>query len=161
MLDYNLTSPDQSKAHIKSILDQHAVCCGLPSIGYLANDAYIDRLVLSAAVPRDALSLFSKSISKSLLKGQKNVSVTSLNVAASEAIVEKLKDVRKDAGDPSESSFATQLESVKHFCIENKKNAFLVKIDSGNHIYAAVQRLIDCPPFCSRVARRNHPSSSR
>lgn len=142
-LDHNLENPDQSKTHIKSILDKHAVYCGLPNIDYLAGENYIDRLVLSAAaVPRDALSLFSKSISKSLLKGQKSISITSLNAAASEAIEEKLKDVRKDAFDTSETQVSKQLETVKNFCLDNKKNAFLVKIDSSNETYAAVQRLI-------------------
>ncbi|SAK85597.1 ATP-binding protein [Caballeronia ptereochthonis] len=143
MLDHNLTSPDQSRSHIKSILDKHAVYCGLPNIDYLANQDYIDRLVLSAAaVPRDALSLFSKSISRSVLKSQKSISITSLNAAASEAIEEKLKDVRKDAFSTSEGTVAHQLQIVKRFCAENKKNAFLVKIDNANDTYNGVQKLV-------------------
>src|SRR5262249_51249809 len=69
ILDHNLTNPDQSREHIVSILDRHAVFCGLPGIQYIADDNYLDRLVLSAAaVPRDAMSLFSKSITRSLTK---------------------------------------------------------------------------------------------
>lgn len=143
MLDHNLTSPDQSKTHIFSILEKHAIYCGLPSIDYLASQNFIDRLVLSAAaVPRDALSLFSKSISRSLLRSQKSVSITSLNSAASEAIEEKLKDVRKDSFETNETTVSKQLQYVKEFCSENKKNAFLVKIDTGNAIYISVQRLV-------------------
>jgi hypothetical protein len=142
-LDHNLTNPDQSKSHIKSILDKHAVYCGLPKIEYLASEDHIDRLVLSAAaVPRDALSLFSKSISKSLLKGRKSVSITSLNAAASDAIEEKLKDVRKDAFDVNQSNVAKILQTVKDFCSDNRKNAFLIKIDTSNETYNNVQRLI-------------------
>jgi hypothetical protein len=77
-----------------------------------------------------------------LLKTQKSVSITSLNAAASEAIEEKLKDVRKDAVDADADSVSKQLEQVKQFCARNKKNAFLVKIDSGNAAYQGVQRLI-------------------
>ncbi|MDU8339576.1 hypothetical protein RX909_29610, partial [Pseudomonas syringae pv. actinidiae] len=86
-LDYNLTIPDRSGAHIKHILDSHAQYCGLPSIQYIVENTAISRLVLSAAaVPRDALSLFAQSIHKSSIKGQKTVSITSINAAASESI---------------------------------------------------------------------------
>lgn len=142
-LDHNLTSPDQSKTHIISILDKHAKYCGLPSIDYLASDDYMDRLVLSAAaVPRDALSLFSKSISRSLLKGQKSVSITSLNAAASDAIEEKLKDVQQDIFSESENSISEHLDKVKEFCTKQKKNAFLVKISNRNASYFNVQKLV-------------------
>lgn len=58
-LDHNLTMPDRSEQHIISILDAHACFCGLSSIRYLAEDGVLSRLVLiAAAVPRDALSLF-------------------------------------------------------------------------------------------------------
>lgn len=142
-LDHNLTSPDQSKTHISSILDKHARYCGLPDIGYLASDDYMDRLVLSAAaVPRDALSLFSKSISRSLLKGQKSVSITSLNAAASDAIEEKLKDVQQDLFSKSENDISEHLDKVKVFCSKQKKNAFLVKISNKNLSYFNIQKLV-------------------
>jgi Cdc6-like AAA superfamily ATPase len=142
-LDHNLTSPDQSKTHISSILNKHARYCGLPDIGYLASDEYIDRLVLSAAaVPRDALSLFSKSISRSLLKGQKSVSITSLNAAASDAIEEKLKDIKQDIFSGSENDISEQLDKVKGFCSKQKKNAFLVKISNKSISYFNIQKLV-------------------
>ncbi|MFM0019861.1 ATP-binding protein [Paraburkholderia azotifigens] len=142
-LDHNLTSPDQSKNQIVTILDRHAKYCGMPKIGFLATDEYIDRLVLSAAaVPRDALSLFSKSISRSLLKNQKTVSITSLNAAASEAVEEKLKDVDKDIFSETADSISPYLDKVKRFCTKQKKNAFLVKIENGNDGYINVQKLV-------------------
>lgn len=144
MLDHNLTNPDQSKDHITSILDRHAVYCGLPGIQYIAADNYLDRLVLSAAaVPRDAISLFSKSISRSLSKKQKSVSVTSLNAATSDAIEEKLKDVEKDILSEDRLKISTYLDQVKTFCLTTqKKNAFLVKIENAKPGYINVQRLI-------------------
>jgi hypothetical protein len=144
MLDHNLTSPDQSKDHIKHILDRHAKYCGLPGIDYIASDEFVDRLVLSAAaVPRDALSLFFKSIARSLLKRQKTVSVTSLNGAASEAIEEKLKDIENDISAADKGGISACLEDVKRFCLNvEKKNAFLVKIANRNQGYVEIQKLV-------------------
>ena len=143
VLDHNLTNPDQSRDHIVAILDRHALFCGLPNIEYLAADNYFDRLVLAAAaVPRDALSLFSKSISRSRASKQKVVSVTSLNAAASEAIEEKLKDVEKDVFSDDKKRISSCLEQVKSFCLStHKKNAFLVKIANADPGYSDIQRL--------------------
>jgi hypothetical protein len=142
-LDLNLTMPDKSKDHIVSILDAHARYCGLPSIGYLANDDVLSRLVLVAAgVPRDSLNLFSNAISKAVAKSQKLVSITSINAAASEMAEEKLKDVEKDTGSAS-PDMVNLLAEVKKFCIvQNRKNAFLVEIKNTNARYRVVQKLI-------------------
>jgi AAA ATPase domain len=143
MLDHNLTNPDQSREHIVSILDRHALFCGLPGIEYIAADNFLDRLVLSAAaVPRDAMSLLSKSIVRSLAKKQKVVSVTSINAAASDALEEKLKDVEKDVSNEEKRSISACLEQVKTFCLSaQKKNSFLVKIANSSPGYANIQRL--------------------
>ncbi|WP_158509995.1 ATP-binding protein [Pseudomonas mosselii] len=132
-LDYNLTMPERSMAHIRDILDAHARYCGLPSISYIADEKVISRLVLAAAaVPRDALSLFSQAINKSMVRKQKSVSITSVNLSASETIEVKLRDLEQDL--VSEKNEVSELlESVKKFCIEDqKKNAFLVKIDNNS-----------------------------
>lgn len=143
-LDHNLTDPEQSKAHIQSIFDRHAKYCGLPNIAYLAEDDYFDRLVLAAAaVPRDAISLFLKSLSRSTSKGQKKISVTSLNAAASAAIEEKLKDMLKDVEQADTAIVGRYLERVKKFCLtDHKKNSFLVKIANGTVGYANIQKLV-------------------
>lgn len=143
-LDHNLTAPDQSRDHIVNILDRHAKFCGLPGIGYLAESELFDRLVLSAAaVPRDALSLFSKAIGRSILKKQKVVSVTSLNAAASEAIEEKLKDIDRDMPNSDRDRVRPMLEKVKRFCMrDQRKNAFLLKIANADPDYVDVQRLM-------------------
>lgn len=141
-LDLNLTQPDESKRHIVSILDAHARYCGLPSIGYLADDDVLSRLVLVAAgVPRDALNLFSAAISKAISKNQKLVSITSVNTASSEMAEEKLKEVEQDSGSEVEQ-VRDILAEVKEFCItEKRKNAFLVEIVYANSRYQLIQKL--------------------
>lgn len=143
-LDYNLTMPDRSKDHIVSILDAHAKYCGLPNATYLCDDAVLSRLVLvAAAVPRDALSLFSQAITKSVVKGQKAVTITAVNAAASETIEEKLKDIGRDAGDAGTADLQAVLDEMKDFCIKSHGiNAFLVRIDNRNTAYRTVQSLI-------------------
>jgi len=76
-LDYNLTMPDKSKAHIQNILDAHARYCGLPDISYICGDGVLSRLAwVAAGVPRDALYLFYQAIVRATVKNQKKVSVT-------------------------------------------------------------------------------------
>lgn len=142
-LDYNLTMPDRSMQHIEGILDGHAKYCGLPSIRYLADGQAISRLVLvAAAVPRDALSLFSQAISKALTKSQKAVTITSINAAASDAAEEKIKDVGKDAP-ADKGDVNAMLIQLKEFCIKEKRtNSFLVKIESESNNYKIIQRLV-------------------
>lgn len=142
-LDYNLTMPHKSLEHIEGILDAHAKYCGLPSVKYLIEDAAMARLVLvAAAVPRDALSLFSQAVAKALIKSQKMVTVTAINTAASEAAQIKMQDIQSDipSGDDSISEL---LDRVKTFCISTKKqNAFLFKIDHNNKDWATMQKLV-------------------
>lgn len=141
-LDHNLTMPHLSKDHIRQILDGHARYCGFPSISYMVDDKAISRLVLSAAaVPRDALSLFSQAIVKSTVKKQKSVSITSINSAASESIEDKFRDLELGVN-YDKNEIASLLEKVKKFCLEDKKiTAFLVRIDNASHGYSLVQKL--------------------
>lgn len=141
-LDHNLTMPDLSKEHIKLILEGHAKYCGFPSISYMVDDKAISRLVLSAAaVPRDALSLFSQAIVKSTVKKQKTVSITSINSAASESIEDKFRDLELGVN-YDRNEIASLLEKVKEFCLVEKKiTAFLVRIDNASPGYALIQKL--------------------
>lgn len=141
-LDHNLTMPDKSKQHIVSILDAHARYSGLPSIGYLADNDVLSRLVLVAAgVPRDSLNLFSIAISKAIAKDQKLVSITSINAAASEMAEEKLKDVESDSGGDVDK-IRKILSEVREFCVSKKrKNAFLVEIKNADERYQLIQKL--------------------
>jgi hypothetical protein len=142
-LDYNLTMPDRSRSHIVSILDAHAKYCGLGSISYLADDPVLSRLVLvAAAVPRDALNLFSQAIVKSLMRSQKMVSITSVNAAASETVETKIQDIERDLFEGRDRVTA-MLARVKDFCVsQQRKNAFLVKIENTSAGFQDIQKLV-------------------
>lgn len=142
-LDLNLTMPDRSKQHIMSILNAHANYCGLPSISYLAPDEVFSRLVLVAAgVPRDSLGLFAQAISKAHAKGQKSVTLLSINAAASEMAEEKLKNIERDTTEDLQE-VTDLLEEIKAFCINKEhKNSFLVRIKNNDTTYQLIQKLI-------------------
>jgi Cdc6-like AAA superfamily ATPase len=142
-LDHNLTVPDKSFLHIQKILDTHARFCGLPSVSYLTGSRVLERLVwVAAAVPRDALNLFSLAISKGLAKDEKKVSVTSINAAASEMAEQKLGDIDKDISEEIVGA-RNLLEQIKEFCVsKQRKNAFLFEIRNKDTAYNDMQRLI-------------------
>lgn len=146
-LDYNLTMPDKAEKHIEGILDAHAVYCGLPSVRFLCtNNQVLPRLVwVSAGVPRDALNMFAQAMTKAMTAGRSRVSVTDLNIAASEMISEKDRDLEVDVLDSeAENQLQLVLERVKEFCIkQNRKNAFLVEIRRDNALLRHIRELID------------------
>jgi hypothetical protein len=92
-LDYNLTMPDRASAHIEGILDAHARYCGLPSVRFLCTSSdVLSRLVwVSAGVPRDALNIFAQAMTRGVTTGRNRVSVTNVNLAASETVSQKLR----------------------------------------------------------------------
>jgi hypothetical protein len=144
-LDYNLTIPDKATEHITSILDAHAVYCGLSSIRSLCTSAdVLSRLVwVAAGVPRDALSIFGQAMTKASLAGGKRVSVSSINVAASETVNVKLKELDTDASGEAESLHGL-LEQLREFCVkQQRKNAFLIEIRNDDLVYQRVLKLVD------------------
>jgi hypothetical protein len=145
-LDYNLTMPDKAAAHIEGILDAHAVYCGLPSVRYLCtNNEVLSRLVwVSAGVPRDALNMFAQAMTKGAARGQSRVSVTNINIATSELVTQKLRDIETDVpGSETDQTLNRSLEAIREFCIkEKRKNAFLVEIKHTD-IYRDVLKLVD------------------
>ncbi len=142
-LDYNLTMLGKSKTHIENILDAHAKFCGLPSVGYIAGADVLSRLVwVAAAVPRDALHLFAQAITRASSQDRKKVSITSINLAASEMAGHKLEDMEKDHSEEF-SPTSDILEKLKEFCIKTqRKNAFLLEIKNGDPGFTRVQELI-------------------
>jgi len=140
-LDYNLTMPEKSKNHIKSILDAYAIYCALPDISYLCGKGVLDRLVwVAGGVPRDALYIFSQAIARSTMKDEKKVSISSINAAASEMAEVKLRDMQQDVfGDSDEVKHI--LEKIRLFCVDEKP-AFLVEIQNENTLFAKIQQLI-------------------
>jgi hypothetical protein len=144
-LDYNLAIPEKATEHITSILDAHAVYCGLSSIRSLCTSPdVLSRLVwVAAGVPRDALSIFGQAMTKASLTGGKRVSVSSINVAASEAVNVKLKELDTDASGEAESLHVL-LEQLREFCVkQQRKNAFLIEIRNDDLVYQRVLKLVD------------------
>jgi hypothetical protein len=144
-LDYNLTIPEKATEHITSILDAHAVYCGLSSILSLSTSQdVLSRLVwVAAGVPRDALSIFGQAMTKASLAGGKRVSVSSINVAASETVNVKLKELDTDASGEAQPLHAF-LEQIREYCVkEKRKNAFLIEIRNDDPLYQRVLKLVD------------------
>lgn len=144
-LDYNLTIPEKASAHLSSILDAHAIFCGLSSIRSLCTSSdVLSRLVwVAAGVPRDALSIFGQAMTKASLAGSKHVSVSTVNLAASETLTVKLKELETDASGEAEPLHAL-LERIREFCVkQQRKNAFLVEIRNDDLIYQRVLKLVD------------------
>lgn len=143
-LDYNLTEPAKSRSHIENILTAHAHYCGLPSVGVVAGSGALSRLVwVAAGVPRDAINMFAQGIVRAVNRGEKAVSVTSINISASEAANDKMRFVDLDSSGSFKDARAT-LELVKDFCIkQQKKNAFLVEIQNDDPTFEAIRKLID------------------
>ena len=146
-LDYNLTMPDKAATHLEGILDAHAIYCGLPSVRFLCTSGdVLSRLVwVSAGVARDALNLFAQAMTKGAIEGRTLVSVTNVNVAASEMVSQKLKDLEVDVpGKTIEEDLAQTLEKVKDFCVRNKRrNAFLAEIRNDSTLYQNILKLVD------------------
>lgn len=142
-LDYNLTMPEKSMDHIRSILDAYAQFSGLFNIDYLCGQGVLARLVwVAAGVPRDALNLFSQAMTRAIVKGQKRVSITSVNAAASEMAEDKLKSLETDASTESDLIKDT-LGKVRNFCVkQEKQNAFLVEIKNDNQEFATIEKLV-------------------
>jgi hypothetical protein len=145
-LDYNLTMPDKAASHIEGILDAHAVYCGLPSVRFLCTSGdVLSRLVwVSAGVPRDALNMFAQAMTKGTAEGRSLVSVTNVNVAASEMVSQKLRELEVDVPEKTVGGdLASALERVKDFCIKKeRKNAFLVEIRNED-FYQKILKLVD------------------
>lgn len=144
-LDYNLTVPDKASQHIRSILDAHAAFCGLPSARALCNDdAVLSRLVwVAAGVPRDALNLFSQAMTKAAVKNQARITVTNINIAASETVNDKMRDVELDASGAFDQANRL-LDEIRDFCIKKeKKNAFLVEVLNDDPTFMGIRQLMD------------------
>jgi len=147
MLDYNLTMPEKASEHIEGILDAHALYCGLPSVKYLCNSPdVLARLVwVSAGVPRDALNMFTQAISKASTAARSKVSVSDVNMATSEMLSQKMRELDVDlAGAPDRPSISAVLEGIKDFCVKQHKiNAFLIEIRMIDPLYKEVLKLVD------------------
>lgn len=145
-LDYNLTMPEKAREHIETILDSHAVYAGLPSISVMTDHKkrVLDRLVwVSAGVPRDALNVFSQATTKATIEGNRGVTVTNVNAAASEMADVKLRDLELDASGTFEPP-VDLLNEIKDFCVkQHHKNAFLVERKNDDVVFENILKLVD------------------
>lgn len=143
-LDYNLTKPDKSLEHISSILSAHAAYCGLPSIAVLCPKGAMSRLVwVAAGVPRDAINMFVQALVSAVNEGEKHVSITGINLAASQAADDKMRFVEMDSSGAFKDALKV-LERIKIFCTrEKKKNAFLVESKNDDPFFENIRKLID------------------
>lgn len=145
LLDYNLTMPEKATSHIEAILDSHAKYCGLPGIRRLCTSPEVlSRLTwVAAGVPRDALSLFSQALTKAAKSNRKSVSISNVNVAASESLNTKLRDLDHDAFGVVQP-LKQLLDLITDFCVRQKKcNAFLVEIKNEDSVYNNIRTLVD------------------
>jgi hypothetical protein len=143
-LDYNLTKPDKSLEHISNILAAHAQYCGLPSIGVLCHKPALSRLIwVAAGVPRDAINIFVQAMIRAANEDEKHVSITGINLAASQAADDKMRFVEMDSSGDFEEPLKI-LESIRKFCTtESRTNAFLIEIRSDDPLFENVRKLID------------------
>lgn len=145
LLDYNLTMPEKATSHIEAILDSHAKYCGLPGIRRLCTSPdVLSRLTwVAAGVPRDALSLFSQALTKAAKSNRKLVSISNVNVAASESLNTKLRDLDHDAFGVVQP-LKELLDAITEFCVrQNRCNAFLVEIKNEDVVFNNIRTLVD------------------
>ena len=143
-LDYNLTTPEKTTAHIEAILDAHARYAGLASIRRLCSSTdVLPRLTwVSAGVPRDAIYLFAQAIQKANVEARGRVTVSNVNQSASETLTIKLRDLEQDASEQA-TGLKIALETIKTFCIKEKRqNAFLIEIDNESDLFQQVNSLV-------------------
>src|SRR5260370_8789148 len=88
--------------------------------------------------------MFAQAMTKGTTEGRSRVSVMNVNVAASEMVSQKLRDLEVDVpGSTIEMSLANLLEALKDFCIKReRKNAFLVEIRKDTD-YQNILKLVD------------------
>lgn len=143
-LDNNLTTPDKTFEHLQKILDAHANYACLPSVRRLCSSGgVLPRLTwVAAGVPRDAMNLFSQAMRRAVAEGKKQVTVSNVNMASSENLTIKIRDLELDASDLA-SELKSELESIRNFCVsEWRKNAFLVEILPGNARFNNINELV-------------------
>lgn len=143
-LDYNLVNPEKASNHINEIINSYVEYAGIPNISRICEQKPRYRLTwVSAGVPRDALYIFNKSISKAINEKRKKIAITDINMAAADSMSEKDKFLSDDVSDNPEE-LRKLIEEIKSFCVDTaKSNAFLVHISPNNKKYQLIQKLID------------------
>jgi hypothetical protein len=82
-------------------------------------------------------------MTKATLAGRRQVSVSNVNMAASEPINTKLRDLETDASEDAQQ-LRELLDAIRDFCVKQKRrNAFLVEIKGDDNVYDGVRKLVD------------------
>ena len=82
-------------------------------------------------------------MTKATLANRPRVSVSNVNVAASETIKTKLRELEADVSGEAHP-LQVLLEGIRQFCVkEERRNAFLVEIKSDDPTYENVRKLVD------------------
>jgi hypothetical protein len=98
---------------------------------------------VSAGVPRDALYIFSNSLTKATAARRKRIGLVDVNMSAADSLTEKERHVSEDVGDDAARVLAT-VGDIKTFCLkEIRTNAFLVHWDPGNRLYQTIKKAGD------------------
>jgi len=97
---------------------------------------------VAAGVPRDALNLFSQAMLKASLDGRKRVSVSNVNLASSETLTIKLRELETDASEKA-VELRMMIDEIKRFCVNEKRNnSFLVEIAANKTSFNSILNLV-------------------
>ncbi len=143
-LDYNLVDPGRAHEHIVEIVGSYVKYVGIPSPQALCGNGVLERLTwVSAGVPRDALYIFSNSITKAIAGKRKRIGLVDVNMSAADSLTEKERHVSEDVGEDA-ALVTAAIEDIKTFCLkEIRSNAFLVHWDPGNRLYQIIKKASD------------------
>jgi hypothetical protein len=102
------------------------------------------RLVwVAAGVPRDAINMFSQALIRAANENKRQVSITGINMAASQAADDKMRFVEMDSSGAFKDALRV-LDDIKQFCIRgSKQNAFLVESKNDDPLFENIRKLID------------------
>jgi hypothetical protein len=143
-LDRNLVDPSAANQHIESVISGYVSYVGIPSLAKLCGKAVRHRLTwVSAGVPRDALYVFNNAITKAIASKRKSVTVTDVNMAASDSLTEKESQVSEDFGEHA-ADINRMVNDIRDFCVkEIHSNAFLAKVDVNDPCFRRITQIAD------------------
>lgn len=141
-LDITLEKYELARSFLLQILSQILAEAGIDSYSEILADGGVERLVLaSGGVARDFLTIFRKAIEVARERGRthrgEKINAEDVNVAAGEHDRSKRDELRRDTFEEREL-LERALLTVQSFCIENKKNCFLVEQETGDRAAEAV-----------------------
>jgi hypothetical protein len=169
-LDITLEKYKSAKEFLFKILEKLIAEAGLVGYQELLADGAVDRLVLaSGGVARDFLTIFRKSITHALERGEGHarggkIGAEDVNGAAGEHDTTKRDELRRDASDEREKLEAALANIQQFCCLENNVNLFLVAPNVESPGAKIIGELLDLRFLhlaASRVTVRDDPGALR